>query len=193
MTSYPQPLRFTVDEYLALEEASPDKHEFYHGDVYAIAGGSLLHSAVCANSITALANRLIVKGCSVFSSDARVRNSSDTLFTYPDVSVVCGKAQVLEQRGQTLSNPSLIVEVLSPSSRNHDLNRKALEYKRSPDLKYLLFVDTERPAVFVHSRQGPNSWLLEEFTGLETEIFFSLWDISIPIRDFYLGTLLLLD
>lgn len=193
MTAYPQPLRLSVDEYLALEEASPEKHEFYYGEVYAMAGGSLLHSAVCANSITALANRLIVKGCSVFSSDARVRNSSDTLFTYPDVSVVCGKAQVLEQRGQTLSNPTLIVEVLSPSTRNHDLNRKALEYKRSPDLKYLLFVDTEQIAVHLHSRQAPNTWLHEEFLGLESEIALPLWDISIPVREFYLGTLLLLD
>jgi Uma2 family endonuclease len=186
MTAYPQPLRLTVDEYLALEEASPDKHEFYHGEVYAMAGGSLLHSSICAAVTITLGNRMRPKGCRVYSSDARVRNTSDTLYTYPDVSVVCGRPDVLKQRGETLSNPTLIVEVLSPSTRSHDLNRKALEYKRSPSLQYLLFVDTEQVAVYLHSRQSPNSCLHQDFLGLESEIHLPFWDLVIPVRDFYL-------
>jgi Uma2 family endonuclease len=186
MTAYPQPLRLTVDEYLALEEASPDKHEFYRGEVYSMEPSSLLHGAICSCAIMALFERLRPKGCLVCSGSLRVRNTTDTLYTYPDLSVVCGRPEVLKQRGETLSNPTLIVEVLSPSTRSHDLNRKALEYKRSPSLQYLLFVDTEQVAVYLHSRQSPNSWLHQDFLGLESEIHLPFWDLVIPVRDFYL-------
>jgi Uma2 family endonuclease len=187
MTTYPQPLRFTVDEYLALEEASTEKHEFYRGEVYSMEPSSLRHGAICTCAIMALFERLRAKGCTVYAGSLRVRNSTDTLYTYPDLSVVCGRPEVLKQRGETLSNPSLIVEVLSPTTRSHDLNRKALEYKRSASLQYLLFVDTEQPAVYLHSRQSPNSWLHEDFIGLESEVPLPLWDILIPVREFYLS------
>lgn len=185
MARYPQPLRMTAHEYLAFEEAARDKHEFYYGEVYAIAGGSILHGAICAGAITSFSNRLTGKGCVVLSSDSRVRNSTDTLYTYPDLTIFCGKPEISPQKGQTLSNPILIVEVHSPSTRLHDSNRKVPEFKRIASLQYIVLLDSEAIFVQVQSRQADDSWRVDEYFDLKDEVAFPLWDLSIPVSELY--------
>jgi Uma2 family endonuclease len=175
----------TVKEYLAFEEEANDKHEFYCGEVYAMAGGSIPHSAISVAASSAFYNRLSSKGCLVLSSDARVRNTSDTLYTYPDVSVVCGAPDIFTFRGQTLTNPTLIVEVLSPSTRLHDLNRKTPEYKRSDSLQHIVLIDSESIFVQVQSRMPDDTWRVDDYFNIEDQVRFSHWDLTIPLVELY--------
>lgn len=175
----------TSKEYLAFEEEAVDKHEFYHGEVYAMAGAAWVHNAICMATGSALYTRLSSKGCTVVGSDMRVRNTTDTLYTYPDLSVVCGVPDLLRFRGETLSNPTLVVEVLSPSTRLHDFNRKMPEYKRSESLQHIVFIDSEAVFVQVQSRIADGTWRVDDYFSLEEQVRLTFWDLEIQVGELY--------
>ena len=107
-------------EYLEFERASEIKHEFLDGDVFDMTGASEAHNLITVNVITALKNQLRGRPCKLYASDMRVKVSTTGLYTYPDISVVCGEAQFGDEQLDTLLNPNLIIEVLSPSTESYD-------------------------------------------------------------------------
>lgn len=155
--------RHTFPEYLALEAISPVKHEFYGGHVWAMAGGSPDHARVAVNVSTALANQLRSQPCSVFSSDLRVRVQATGLTTYPDVSVVCGAlvSDPEDPGGNTVINPVVIIEVLSPSTEDYDRGEKLAHYKMIPSLRDIVFVAHEERRLELWRRVDDDRWTLE--------------------------------
>lgn len=121
----------TEAEYFAVEDASPEKHEFIDGVIYDMAGGNEDHALVGANVITALANRLRGGPCRACSSDLRVGSPSVRAYVYPDATVVCGPVEKSDQKGDRLSvkNPVVVVEVVSPGTEDDDRNDKVVIYK----------------------------------------------------------------
>ena len=109
-----------IEEYLAGERTSSAKHEFLNGQVYALAGASRNHNLIVANLIAELHSQLKQRSCTVFPSDLRIKISATGLYTYPDVSVVCGETWFDDSHQDTLLNPTLIIEVLSPSTEHYD-------------------------------------------------------------------------
>jgi Uma2 family endonuclease len=109
---------YTPEQYLEAEEASPQKHEYYRGEIYLMAGGSPQHSAIGANVIGELRDALKRKriACSVYTSDVRIYVPAEIYFTYPDAAIICGKPKLHPKSTTTVENPLLIAEVLSPSS-----------------------------------------------------------------------------
>jgi Uma2 family endonuclease len=161
--------RFTFEDYLALEDGSPSKHEFLDGSVWAMAGGTPDHAAIAANIIASLGSQLLDRPCRVYTSDLRVRVSATGLATYPDVTVVCGARATdpEDSKGNTVVNPKVIVEVLSPSTEDYDRGEKLAHYKKLASLEEILLVAHDAPRVERwYRRKG--RWALDVAEGEAT-------------------------
>lgn len=154
----------TYSEYLAFEATSEVKHEFLRGEVWAMAGGTPSHAALQANVILALGTRLKGRPCRVFTSDLRVRISETDRSTYPDVTVVCGKQQTAPEDPNAITNPTLIVEVLSESTEASDRGEKFQHYARLPSLQEYVLVSQKARRVDVFRRAEGESWTFVPFT-----------------------------
>ncbi len=115
--------RYSLDEYFAVEETSRVKNEYYDGEIFAMAGASLQHNEIAANLLTGIRPVLVNRGCRVFGSDLRVQTPAG-LFTYPDLSIVCGDPLLIQGRPDTLTNPIVLIEVLSDAMREYDRGQK---------------------------------------------------------------------
>ncbi len=111
---------YTIQEYLEMENAALEKHEFYKGEIFAMAGASTRHNIISANIFISLGISLKGKHCQPFGSDMRINIPENTLFTYPDISIFCGDVITLKEDENTATGPTVIVEILSPSTRNYD-------------------------------------------------------------------------
>jgi Uma2 family endonuclease len=166
---------FSFAEYLALEEIAAVKHEFLGGHVWAMAGGSPAHAAVAANVIAALSAQLRERPCRVFTSDLRVRVLATGLGTYPDVSVVCGRHEIdpADPRGNTVTNPVVLVEVLSPSTEEYDRGEKLAHYRRIPSLAEVVLIAHDERRLEVWRRDGER-WTVDVFRAGERARLASL-------------------
>jgi Uma2 family endonuclease len=144
--------RYSFRDYLAVEEVSAVKHEFLDGEIYAMAGGFVLHAALSASALAVLHAQL--KGrCRVFSSDLRIRVLATGLASYPDVTVVCGPVETDPESADTVVNPALVVEVLSPGTMDYDLGEKLDHYRRIPSLTAVVYVWQDRRQIEVRERR----------------------------------------
>jgi Uma2 family endonuclease len=149
---------YTYEEYLAYERDSALKHEFDDGEIFAMAGGSPRHSAL-ASRISAAIENTRPAGCTAFQSDMRIRVLATGKATYPDVSMVCGPIELdaADRSGTTITNPTLLVEVLSPSTEDVDRGSKWRDYQRIPSLQEYVLVSQE-PRIEIHRRTSSGSW-----------------------------------
>jgi len=150
----------TYADYLAFEATSDTKHEYVNGEVFAMAGGTLTHSALSAAVVTALSIALRDRRCRVLSSDARVRSKATGMATYPDVTVVCQKIEVADDDQHGVLNPTLIVEVLSDSTEAYDRGAKAAHYRRIASLREYVLVAQGEPLIEVYRRNERGNWEL---------------------------------
>ena len=165
-------------EYLRLEATGAAKHEWLDGVVYAMAGGTLEHSALSASVITLLTLALRGKPCRVFTSDARVRVRATGLGTYPDASVACGSIEHDADDPDALANPLVLVEVLSDSTEDWDRGGKFAHYRRIPSLRDYVLVGQREPMLEHHSRNADGTWTTRDLgpgdvlrlTGVAAEI-----------------------
>jgi len=150
--------RYTFTEYLELEEVANVKHEFYAGEIYALAGGTPAHAALAANVCAALVPRVAHRGCQVFTSDLRVRVLATGLASYPDVTVVCGDLERDPESRLTVVNPILVVEVLSDGTEDYDRAEKVAHYKQVATLRHCLLLSHREPCIDAWSRDASGSW-----------------------------------
>ena len=154
----------TYAEYLALERASDQKHEFLDGHIYAMAGGTPEHAGLCASVARLLGNSLAGKPCRIFSSDLRVRIVATGLSTYPDVTVVCGQLERPPEDRDAATNPIVLVEVLSDSTEEYDRGDKSGHYRRIESLRAYVLVSQKSRRIEVAVRNDDRSWTLREYT-----------------------------
>lgn len=155
--------RYTWAEYLALERTSNVRHEFLDGEIYALAGGTPEHAALAANVIGALHAQLAATAkCRVFSSDLRVRVTETGLGTYPDATVVCGELARDPQDRNTITNPTVVVEVLSDSTEAYDRGMKLDHLRRIPELREIVLVSHREPLIEVFRRGPEDAWTRSE-------------------------------
>ena len=154
--------RYSYSEYLELEASSDARYEFFDGAVYAMSGGSPDHSRLAANLIQILGAQLRGKPCQAFTSDLRVRVLETGLATHPDVSVVCGALQRDPQDPNAITNPALIIEVLSPSTERYDREEKFSHYRRIESLQSYVLISQEEHRLEVFTRNADGSWTLRE-------------------------------
>ena len=177
---------FTAEEYLGWERAADVKSEYYDAEIVMMAGGSPAHSRI-ANSVGRhLGNALDGSSCGVFNSDLKVRSSA-MQFVYPDVTVVCGELEFHDVLQDVVTNPRLIVEVLSPSTEHQGRHVKWLRYQQITALTDYLLVWQDELVVEHFSRSADADWRYVAYLGLDAELVVSSLDCHIPLRRIYDG------
>ncbi len=144
--------RYTFEQYLEIEEIARVRHEFYDGEIYAMAGGTPEHAAMAAAVMAALGRQLVGAACRVYSSDLRVRVLATGLATYPDVTVICGPSERDPASPTHVTNPKLVIEVLSPGTAEFDRGEKLAHYQQIDSLDAVVLVDHERPLIEIWVR-----------------------------------------
>jgi Uma2 family endonuclease len=182
-------LRYTPEEYLRREYDAPEKHQFYHGEIWAMAGGTAEHSLIISNVNRELGNRLKGERCRVYDSNLRVRIPRTTLYTYPDVSVVCGEIDFdsLDKRRTTMLNPALVVEVLSPSTEAWDRGEKLQSYIQIDSLREYVLISSQLASVETFFRQSDGTWLYAPTTTPATAVKIRSLNIDLLFADIYAG------
>lgn len=178
-------LRYTPAEYLALERAAETKSEYLDGEIFAMAGASRRHNLITGNLIARLTLQLEKRPCEVYPSDMRVKVSATGLYTYPDVTVVCGEPTFEDDAFDILLNPTLLAEVLSKSTAGYDRGAKFDHYRTIPSLREVLFVDQDSIQVVQYARQDDDTWILSETQDLEGVLSFSSIAARLSMLEIY--------
>lgn len=177
--------RFTVTDYLSMERNSSDKHEFVFGEIHPTAGVTARHVEIVGNIAGELSNQLRQRPCRVYSTDLRLAVDASQRYTYPDVVVVCGQPNFLDNQLDTLLNPELIVEVLSESTRNYDRGDKFQQYRAIPSFREYLLVDQAKVHVERHTKQPDGTWSLWETDSLDSVIRLESVAVTLPVSEIY--------
>jgi len=175
----------TPEEYLERERAASHKSEYYAGEIFAMAGASPSHNLLVAGMIAALSARLRGTPCATFASDLRVECGPSGLFCYPDVSIICGPPQYRDERQDVVTNPTLVVEVLSTSTEGYDRGAKFVQYRRLASLCEYVLVSQDEARMEVFTRGDDKRWTLTEAVGLDAACPLSSLDIALPLFEVY--------
>lgn len=186
MPAKPKRKYISPEEYLALERKAVVRHEYFDGEIYEMAGASEEHATISSNVNASLNFQLKKRPCKSYQSDLRVHIPATNLYTYPDIVVVCGKPQLLEDAHlDTLLNPTLIVEVLSPSTADYDKGARFDYYRTLESLREYVLVWQDKKRVARYAKQIDGSWLLRDSIGEEAEIVLDSIDCMLSIEDIY--------
>ncbi len=176
---------YTPEEYLALEESDDYKSEYYNGEIFAMAGGSANHNRIGLNVATMFNLAFENRSCEVFMSDMRLLVEQVDLYTYPDVMLVCGKIEFVPKRVDTLTNPILIVEVLSESTENYDRGKKFEFYRTIPALQHYLLISQDRVYLEHFQKLEDGRWALTEYNEVEKVLRIEALDFKIALSRIY--------
>jgi Uma2 family endonuclease len=176
---------FTPDEYLDLERLSEIRHEFLDGTVYAMAGESPTHSAICFNLNVAIGTQLRGTNCRGFSPNMKVRAGEAGLYAYPDLAVACGEAFFHDRHGDVLLNPVVVFEVLSRSTQTYDRGEKFERCKSIETLRDCVLVSQDRPRPEHFSRQPDGTWPHTELDGADADLALDSINCHVPLVDIY--------
>ncbi len=175
--------RWTAEEYLAFERDSEEKHEFVDGEIYLMSGASQNHNKIVGNTIVTLGMQLRNRPCEFYPSDMRVRVARN--YTYPDVTVVCGTPEFEDSRRDTLLNPTVIVEVLSPSTERYDRGRKFHNYRGITSLQEYVLISQDTYRVERYLRQPNDEWLLSIVQGVDGSLNLTSIGCTLALADVY--------
>ena len=179
---------YTEEEYLAFERASQERHEYYKGEVFAMSGASFKHNVIQINIITLLGNHLKGKACRPFGSDLRIQIPSNSLYTYPDVVIVCEEPKFADKEFDTILNPSVIVEILSTSTASYDRGDKFALYRKISSLKEYILVDSTSINFTSHVKNDDGTWTLYETQNLGDQFSIVTIDFKVSLSEVYAGT-----
>jgi len=188
--------KYSIAEYLEMENASEEKHEYYQGEIILLseagisrteAPASLSHVCICGNLYFHLRLKLKGKGCQPYGSEMRIYIEKNTLFTYPDVTVICGEPITLNNDNYNVLNPSVIFEVLSPSTKNYDRGEKFALYRDIPSLREYILVDSGSVRVEAFHINNDGHWVLKEYKNANETLLLPTLQLSLPLTEIYEG------
>jgi Uma2 family endonuclease len=171
-------------DYLELERSSPIRHEYADGEIFAMAGGTIEHSAVAANIIRELGNALLGRGCRVLTADMKIKIPATGRYVYPDASVVCARPEFVDEQRDTLLNPRMIIEVLSDSTEAYDRGDKFAQYRSVASFEEYVLASQKEPRLEVFTRQPDGSWLLRIYGPGDRAVLASI-DCAIEVDRAY--------
>lgn len=180
--------KLSVQEYIQFEQSALDKHEFFNGDVFAMAGASPVHNKIFSNVFGELAYRLKGEPCGAYGSDLRIHIPENSLYTYPDISLICGDIVSAKEDAHTAVQPTVLFEILSPSTKDYDRGGKFKLYRDIPTLREFVLIDTEAINVEIFRVNAHGNWELEEHKDLQDTLVLSSVSIQIALADIYEGT-----
>jgi Uma2 family endonuclease len=190
MTALPTPRpRFTAAEYLEFEETANERHEFHDGEILAMSGGSPDHSEINTNAIVAIRNVLRGKSCKNYDSNLRIRIPTTNKYLYPDQSIICGPREFDpdDPKRRSVTNPRVLIEVLSPSTEAYDRGEKFEFYRRLASFQEYVLISQTAPRVETFVRGRDVAWAFTPFSGLDATLLIATVDVRIPLADIYAG------
>ena len=177
---------YSVAEYLELERRTGERHEFVNGKITKMAGGSINHNLLTANIIHELKNNLDeMDNMYVFGSDQKVYLPEFNVYVYPDAVVICGTPIVSDKDSQAITNPLVIIEVLSPSTQDYDKIEKFNDYRTLPSFKEYVLISQDKAKVTTYFREENGTWSINDFRNIEDNVFFKSLDISVLMSKIY--------
>jgi Uma2 family endonuclease len=181
--------RVSAEEYLKAEELSAERHEYHDGEVLMMAGGTYRHSVVITNSLVGIQGRLKGKPCRASEANTRVVSIHARSYVYPDITVVCGEPQFdpADKKQSTITNPTLVVEVVSESTEAYDRGDKFSRYRECVSLKQYVLISTTRPEVETYLRRDDGTWVFSAFSGLDAVVTLSAIGVDLPLSEVYDG------
>ncbi len=180
--------KLSVEEYLQFEKASRDKHEYFKGEIFAMAGAGARHNVIFSNLFGDLAYRLKGKPCKPYGSDLRVHIPENSLFTYPDISIICGEIIPSQVDADTAVQPTVIIEILSPSTRNYDQGIKFKLYREIPTLKEFITIDSESIGIEAYRINSQGNWELKDYRSIDETLTIPSVGLSLSLKEVYEGT-----
>ena len=174
-------------EYLAFEESSLTRYEYIAGEVYAMAGGSQRHNRIALNTASILLACLAGQPCQVFMSDVKLNVAKDSAYYYPDVMATCAEHATAANESAVVTDPVLVIEVLSPSTETIDRREKLHAYRRLPTLQEYVLISQDMQQVEIYRRQGDVGWLYIPCEPGDSVDFASV-GVTLPIAELYTGT-----
>ena len=184
--------KLTVEEYLRWEKESVEKNEYYRGEIFAMAGAGARHNIIAVNMLREISLALKGKPCRPYGSDLRVHIPENTLFTYPDISIICGDIIPSKEDTDTAILPAVIIEILSPSTKQYDRGEKFKLYREIPSLKEYIMVDAESIFIESFSINSSSHWELTEYKNTEGSLPILSVGLLLAIADIYEDTKLVL-
>lgn len=185
---------YSVYEYLAIERKAKDRHQYFDGEMVAMAGESWEHAVISGNAARLIGNHLENKPCQAVSKDTKVRSGPSLrhgshaagMFSYPDVLVVCDEPEFFDDESDVVLNPKVIVEVLSPSTEHYDRGEKFLRYRNyNPTLKDYLLVAQDKVLVEHFTRQSNGEWKFKSYEAMSETVVIRSIKCSIKVKDIY--------
>jgi Uma2 family endonuclease len=183
--------KYTIEEYLEIENAETDKHEYYQGEIFAMSGAKVNHVNIVMNLSAVLKMKLKGRPCQPYGNDLRIHIPSNTLFTYPDISIICGEPETLNNDDMNALNPTVVIEVLSPSTKSYDRGEKFRLYRDIVSLKEYILIDSQTVAVEDWYINDHGNWELNEFKTISETFKLKSINIDLSIEELYEGIKLL--
>jgi len=184
MTAVLQQTHYSAEEYLSLERCATIKSEFHDGQIYAMTSANREHNLIAGNIAAELSQQLKSRPCEAYINDMRVRVAQARSYHYPDIAVVCGAPEFEDAHVDTLLNPTLLIEVLSPSTEAYDRGGKFAHYRKIASLREYLLVTQDQPSIERYVRQG-DAWVLSEALGLDALLMLDSIDCRLRLREVY--------
>ena len=179
---------YSIEEYLELENVATEKHEYYQGEIFAMSGAKTQHNIVTSNLYIDIGNKLEGKPCRPFGSDMRIHIEKNTLFTYPDLSIICGEPVSLNDDDMNILNPTVIFEVASPATRNYDRESKFKLYRDIPTLREYILVDPAVISIESYFINNEGIWALKDYNNIEDSLELKSIQVFLPLKRIYKGT-----
>lgn len=176
---------FSAAEYLAMEEVAEYRSEFCRGQILPMTSGPVEHGTVIVNCMSELREKVDARPCYVYATNLRLHVPRSDFYTYPDVMVICGKVQFLDRRNDTVTNPLLLIEVLSESTRDYDRGTKFGFYKQIPTLREYVLIESEQAHIECYRRGDDDRWTMDSYDGLDASVQFESLDCKVPLRRIY--------
>ncbi len=175
----------SIEEFIEMENKATEKHEYFQGEVFAMAGASDNHNEIFSNLFSELSVQLKGKTCRPYGSDKRLYIRENTLLTYPDISVYCNKSAPFGKGEMTFVDPTVLIEILSESTKNYDRGVKFSLYRDIPTLLEYILVDSQSIRVEIFRLNESKHWELEEYKSLDESLFISALNVRISLRELY--------
>ncbi len=184
MSTQPKPY-VTPEQYLEIERAAKYKSEYYDGEMFPVAFATLNHARLSGNLLRSLGNQLHDRSCEALGSDVRVQTQLNGPYFYPDIVVFCGKPRLADSWNDMITDATVIIEILSPSTQDYDRGFKFEQYRRLPSLADYLVIAQDRVYLEYNTRQRDGSWLMREVSDRDTVIHLPSIDCSFRVEEAY--------
>ena len=179
---------FTSEEYLEIERSATSKHEFFEGEIFAMAGAGARHNVIFGNLFGELAYHSKGTACKPYGRNLRIHIPENTLFTYPDISVICGDIVSTGEDNDSVLQPSVLIEILSPSNKDYDRGTKFKLYRDIPSLNEYILIDSESVNIEIFRKNENQQWLLQEYKNPDEYLQISTINFQLTLREIYADT-----